>query len=161
MRNENLVAVCEDLGLRQVTTVISSGNVVFETDTDDLAGLESEMEGAWRETLGFEATTIIRTKDDLEGLVKGRPFGERVHGPETYLLVTFAKRPLSFDHLLPHRPPDRPYELVAATEREIFTVTNTTGPGTLDVMTWVEREFGREVTSRTWLTVARILKRMS
>jgi hypothetical protein len=49
---------------------------------------------------------------------------------------------------------------VAATGSELFTVTDTTSERTPDVMAWIESRFGKQVSSRTWLTVERILKRM-
>lgn len=160
MANANLRAVCEQMGLENVTTVISSGNVVFETDITDRFGLETRLEEAWPERLGFQSTTILRNQDELEALVEMRPFGDLEHGPKTYLLVTFSKHRRQIDFEVPYRPPDRDYQVVAATESEVFTVTDTTISRTPDVMVWVEDRFGKQVSSRTWLTVARILKKM-
>lgn len=159
MSNANLREVCEAVGLANVSTVISSGNVVFETDTDDLAAIESTLEEAWPEVLGFESTTIIRTRRELETLVELDPFRTLEHGPKSYLLVTFAKHPL------PRRaeaePPSEPNcPFLPGTEREIFTITDTTTGRAPNVMALVERLYGKELTSRTWLTVGRILKKM-
>jgi uncharacterized protein (DUF1697 family) len=159
MRNENLRRVCAGLGLGDVATVISSGNILFRSEAR-APELESALEAAWPEQLGFESTTIIRSRIELEMLVELRPFGGREHGPDSYLLTTFSKHPLSVPFELPYRPNEHDYEVVGATEREIFTVTDTTSERTPDVMGWAEREFGKEITSRTWLTVARILERM-
>lgn len=159
-RNENLRVVCEQLGLERVSTVISSGNVVFDTERKDLAALEAELEKAWSDQLGFESTTLIRTQEDLGHLVSLDPFGGLDHGKQTYLLVSFAKHPLSVEMSLPHSPEDMSFELVTATDRELFTVTDTTAERTPDVMGWIETGFGKDLTSRTWLTVERILKRM-
>jgi uncharacterized protein (DUF1697 family) len=159
-RNEKLRAVCEGLGLAEVQTVISSGNVVFEADSTDAAGLESTLEAAWRESLGFESTTIIRSQDDLRKLVEIKPFGQLEHGPQTYLLVTFSKERLTLDLRIPYRPLDRDYRLVQRTTREVFSVTDTTAGTTPDVMAWLEKKLGKQISSRTWLTVTRILARM-
>jgi uncharacterized protein (DUF1697 family) len=161
MRNEHLRRAAAGVGLRNVATVISSGNVLFETQMSDLASVEAKLEKAWRDTLGFESTTIIRTQEELEALVELAPYGKRQHGPKTYLLVTFAKGSMRFEHKLPYRPRGQAYQIVAVTPREIFTVTDNTRQSTPDVMSWIEAEFGKAVTSRTWLTVARILKRMA
>jgi uncharacterized protein (DUF1697 family) len=160
MRNERLREVGAAVGLGEMRSVISSGNLVFESGTGDPAALESELEEAWRARLGFESTTMIRSREEIEGLVARRPFGDLEHGPASYLVVTFAKCPVEVDLDLPHRPPDRDYRLVAAADRELFTVTDTTTGRTPDVMVWLESRFGKEITSRTWLTVLRIAKRM-
>lgn len=160
MRNEKLREVAMGVGLDAVATVISSGNVVFETDETDVEGLESALETAWRARLGFESTTIIRSREDLEGLVEMDPFGGLEHGRKTYLLVTFCKRPVEWDFEIPFRPSGRDYEIVGATARELFTVTDTTSERTPDVMAWLEGRLGKAISSRTWLTVERILKKM-
>ncbi len=163
MRNEHLRRVCEELGLANVSTVISSGNVVFDTDSQesrDLPELETMLERAWSEKLGFESATIIRTAEDLERLAGLQPFGGLEHTKETYLLVTFAKHPLTVDFDFPHQPDDPSFRLVGATDRELFSVTDTTATRTPDVMGWIEGLFGKSLTSRTWLTVNRIRNRM-
>lgn len=160
MRNENLRKVCLDLGLDSVATVISTGNIVFEADSGDRKELESVLEAAWLDVLGFQSTTILRSKDELETIVKMEPFGDLEHGGDTYLLATFSKRPLTMSSPLPWRPTDQAFEVVGATESEVFTVADTTAPRTPDVMSWLEREHGKDITSRTWLTVHRILRKM-
>ena len=45
-------------------------------------------------------------------------------------------------------------------DNALFTVTDNTVVKTTDLMTWLEKEFGKEITSRTWLTIHRILKKM-
>jgi uncharacterized protein (DUF1697 family) len=160
MSNANLRAVCEEVGLENVSTVISSGNVVFETDMTDKAALEATLETAWPEKLGFQSTTILRSQAELEAIVEMEPFGDLEHGPSSYLLVTFSKHPLEVDFETPYHPADRDYQVVAATAGEVFTVTDMTSGAAPDVMVWVESKFAKQLTSRTWLTVGRILKKM-
>ncbi len=159
-RNERLRAVCEDLGLRKVRTVISSGNIVFEADTDDVPTLEANLEAAWLDKLDFKSTTIIRSRWDLQYLTDAHPFSGLEHGKTTYLLVTFLKSPITVDFALPYMVPDRDYRIVAATPRELYSVTDTTRARTPDMMAWLESQFGKDLTSRTWLTVSRILTKM-
>lgn len=159
MRNEHLRRVSEGVGLENVATVISSGNVVFSTKRDDLPKLEETLEKAWLEELGFVSDTIIRTRADLEGLVSLAPFGDLEHNRETYLLVTFAKHPWP-EEADWSVPGGAGFEVAAVTDRELFTVTDVTTHSSLDVMSWAESARGKQITSRTWLTVSRILKKM-
>lgn len=160
MSNENLRKVCNELGFDEVQTVISSGNIVFATDPMEAAELESVLESAWPEQLGFESTTIIRSREELEGLVELDPFDSRKHTKETYLLTTFAKGRFQHDLDFPLQPKGKDYVFVSGTDRELFSVTDTVHGTSLDVMSWLENRFGKEITSRTWLTVSRILNRM-
>ncbi|HEY0964798.1 MAG TPA: DUF1697 domain-containing protein, partial [Candidatus Paceibacterota bacterium] len=91
MRGEKLREVFETLGFKNVSTVIASGNVVFDSSSKSLSALEKKVEGALPQLLGFKSTTIIRSQSDLETLVKRDPFkGVKDEKPH-YLVVTFFK----------------------------------------------------------------------
>ncbi|MBA3630748.1 MAG: hypothetical protein H0W55_13940 [Actinobacteria bacterium] len=45
-------------------------------------------------------------------------------------------------------------------DRDIYSVIDLTSTRTPDLMPWLEREFGKEITTRTYKTVGRILKRL-
>lgn len=159
-KNEQLRGVCESLGFERVASVQSSGNLIFDADSDDRSEVAGLLETAWPERLGFEARSILRTPDELDALVRLEPFGDGQHGPGSYQLATFFVGPVEVAGPLPHRPDGAAFELVAATRTEVFTVTDTTGSaGSPDTMTWLERTYGKDLTSRTWPTVHRILKR--
>jgi uncharacterized protein (DUF1697 family) len=138
MKGERLKAVFEGLGFRNVHPVIASGNIVFDAASKNTKALEAKIEKALPAKLGFTSTTIIRSRDEIAALAKKNPFkGVRDEKPN-YLLVTFFK--------------DRKLELC--------TVIKLTEGKTPDFMRDVERRHGKELTSRTWKTVGRILKKM-
>ena len=60
----------------------------------------------------------------------------------------------------PSNPPDKPYKLIDAVDGAVFTVTDNTVIQTTDLMTWLEKHFGKKITSRTWNTVKRVLAKM-
>jgi uncharacterized protein (DUF1697 family) len=138
MRGEKLKKVFESLGFQDVATVIASGNVVFSTRSQSIAALEAKIEVALPKQLGFKSTTIIRSRDELECLVKKNPFkGIRDEKPK-YLIVTFFK--------------DK--------RKELCTVVDLTTAKTPDFMRALEKEHGKAMTTRTWKTIGRILKKM-
>jgi uncharacterized protein (DUF1697 family) len=161
MSNANLRGVADSLGHGNVRTLLSSGNVIFESDDTDVASLEAAMESAWRAQLGFESTTIVRSADDIQRLVDLEPYGEREHNRKTYLLVTFAKRPLSVDFDYPYQPEDKEYWILGGTDRELFGLIDTTSATSPDLMSWLDNRFGKEISSRTWLTVNRVLAKLA
>lgn len=161
MRQSKLCGVLEELGFSNVQGVISSGNVIFESNLTDTAELEAMIEQAWPKMLGFNSTTIVRSKERLEKLVEANPFQDLAHSPSSYLLVTFFKNDTKVPYKLPYSPPGKPYELIETLDNALFTVTDNTIIKTTDLMSWLEKEFGKEITSRTWLTVHRILKNMN
>lgn len=157
--NESLRGVLEELGYADVRSVISSGNVLFSApgSDGDADALGDRIEAAWPELRGFTAMTVVRSHSQLGRLVERLPFGEVPHGPSSYQLVTFFKQPLTE----PPTPPDLPgVEVVGIVDGALCTVHDTTLAAGPDVMKWLDRTFKKQTTSRTQLTLARILTKM-
>ena len=159
MSNENLRKLFESLGFENVRTVISSGNVLFDTPSRGAKSLESQVEKALPKKLGFSSTTIIRSKKQLQSIVDDDPFEDIDHSGKTNLNVTFLKKRTSKKLKLPYTPDDRDYTIVAMDGQTLFTVIDLTSEKTPDMMRWLEKEFGKEITTRTFKTVQRILKK--
>src|SRR5688572_9737777 len=160
MANDKLRGVLEELGFSEVQSFISSGNLIFKSDETDIAKLEEMMEQAWTKKLGFSSTTVVRSKEQLQKVVDNNPFEGLTHSQKTYLLVTFFKKPAKLPFKTPHHPEGSPFYLPAGDGNVMFSVSDTTKTQGATIMVWLERQFGKEITSRTWLTVQRILKRM-
>lgn len=92
MRNEKLRSVFEALGFSDVVTVISSGNVLFESSSRSIPSLEARIEKALPEQLGFTSTVIIRSKEDLQRIISEDPFKKVKDDSKAYLIVTFLKK---------------------------------------------------------------------
>jgi len=138
MKGERLKEVFESLDFKNVSTVIASGNVVFDSPSKDTAALEAKIEKALPKQLGFSSTTMIRSKQELEALVKKDPFKGVKDEKPNYLIVTFFK-----DH-----------------RKELTTVINLEEGKTPEFMRQLEKEHGKELTTRTWKTIGRIVDRM-
>lgn len=154
MQNAKLRGVCEDLGFTHVKSVISSGNILFETPLADAAKIEAMLQAAWPEKLGFTSTSIVRSLHELRELITDDPFKGMEHSRQTSLNVTFLQKPAAPDT----QPPEGAgYSVVAARPREICVVVNTTAAKTPDYMTKAEKAYGKAITTRTWKTVGRIV----
>lgn len=159
--NEKLCGALKSLGFSNVRSVISSGNVIFESEESNVNKLENDIESAWPELLGFTATTIVRSESQLQKILDSDPFDGRAHTESSYLLVTFFKRPTKPNFDMPYQPEGKPYNIVGYDKGVLFSVTDNTIVKTTDLMTWLEKQFSKDITSRTPLTIQRILKRMS
>ncbi len=160
MRNEKFREVFGKLGFQNVQTVISTGNVLFESPSRSVKTLEATIEDAIQEQLGFTSTTIIRSHQQLNRLVDDKPFGRIKDTPTTRLNVTFLKEKQETDLRFPYRAKQRGYSVIGMNSREVFSVVDLTGGTTPDLMAWLEKHFGKRITTRTWKTVGRILKRL-
>jgi uncharacterized protein (DUF1697 family) len=159
--NEKLRGVLESLDFSSVESVISSGNIIFESSESIAQKLEQMIEAAWPRQLGFRATTVVRSQQQLQEILNTDPFDGATHSDSSYLLVTFFQRPTKPDFDLPFQPAGKSYKVVGYAHNALYTITDNTAVKTTDLMTWLEKQFGRDITSRTPLTIQRILKRMN
>ena len=74
--------------------------------------------------------------------------------------VTFLKKKRKIDLNFPYRVENRDYTLLGIYDGAICSVIDLTSAKTPDLMAWLEKQFGREITTRTWKTVERILNAM-
>lgn len=161
MRNNKLRDVFEKLGFTNVKTVISSGNVIFDSRSTDTKKLETTIESALFTQLGFHSTTIIRSKEQLQNMYKKNPFNGMEHSQKTSLNVTFLKNsPAKTDIQFPYISEKKDYTVLGIIDNAVCSVIDVTSAKTPNVMAWLEKKFGKEITTRTWKTVERILKVM-
>jgi Protein of unknown function (DUF1697) len=159
MRNERLRGVFAGLGFGNVRAVLASGNVLFEAPSRAIRAFETRIEAALPQALGFRSTAIIRSRNQLEALVNDDPFRGFKHSDETHLNVTFLKRkPREWQ---PRRRRGVGYRIVALYEREICSVVDLTSARTPDLMGRLEKELGKEITTRTYATIGRILRALN
>jgi uncharacterized protein (DUF1697 family) len=138
MRNEKLRSVFESLGLENVRSVIASGNLIFETDRKDVVKMEGEIEKALASKLNIKCPTFIRSQKELEAIIKKDPFKGGIHSRESYLVVTFLNK----------KP------------REIFNIIDLSKGPNPEFMNKLEKEHGKEITTRTWKTIQRMVEKM-
>lgn len=89
------------LGHTGVTTVLASGNVVFDSDQTDAAALKSGLERALTEAFGYEAWVVLLSRDQLAAAVAGYPFEAR-DGWHSYIL--FGSQPAVLEELMASAP---------------------------------------------------------
>lgn len=160
MSNDKLRGLFEDLGFANVRTVISSGNVLFETGSKNATALETTIEKALPVHLNFTSTTIIRSREQLQDLVNQNPFQGIRDTARSRLNVTFLKNPPEVKLKFPHQVENRAYRLLGLHDCAVFSVIDLTGSKTPDLMSWLEKQFGKKITTRTWKTVGKILDKL-
>ena len=145
----------ETAGFTEVRTVLGSGNLVFSARAATPAALERKAEAAMEETLGRAFFTIVRPVDALLALLEADPFRAFRLKPGAKRVVTFLRRPPAQRIALPvELGGARIYTLQGA---EAFTAY-VRNPGNPVFMTLIEKTFGKEQTTRTWDTVAKIAR---
>jgi uncharacterized protein (DUF1697 family) len=159
IKMEDLKKTFESLRFSKVQTVLASGNVVFETTEGGTEALAAKIEAKLKTTFGHQIGVIVRTIRDLARLEQSDPFKGIKVTPETRLYVTFLPGKAATRLQTPYRAPGKTFKIVRLTDTEVCSaLTLTPGSQTTQLMASLEKEFGRQVTTRNWNTIARILK---
>ena len=138
MKGEKLKEAFEWLGFNNVHPVIASGNVVFDSPLKADAKLEKKIEQGLEKYLKFSRIVIVRSHEELKKLVKKNPFKGVKDKKPNYLIVTFFKHP----------------------KKELCTVIDMAKTDGSAMMQSLDKKHGKEITTRTWKTVNRILAKM-
>jgi uncharacterized protein (DUF1697 family) len=77
-----------DLGFKNITTYIQSGNVIFESKVD-ATSTTKKIEKGLKEKFGFDVSVILRTKEELNSVIRGNPFLKEKNIEEEKLYVIF------------------------------------------------------------------------
>jgi uncharacterized protein (DUF1697 family) len=156
IRMADLKALCEEIGFRDVTTLLQSGNVVFRAKGSD-AAVAKKLADAISKSHGFRPAIMVRTADEIAEVMKRNPFKAEEKTDPSHLIVCFAA----------DAPTTGADERVAAVKvqkerlllsgRELY-VHYATGQGTSKVTNAViERSLGVPATARNWNTIGKLL----
>ena len=158
IRMAELKRIFASLGLKNVQTYIQSGNVLFESSRADSVALTKHIETSLHKAVGFEVPVVLRTTAELEAIVKLNPFSKVKPDADAKLYVTFLVEALKTKPKIPLLSPKRDCEIIHLNPREVFTVAFAMPNGRYgESMAFIEKEFGKSVTTRNWNTVIKIL----
>ena len=145
----------EAAGFTEVATVISSGNVVFDAPVTPVASLERKAEAAMHHRLGKTFLTIVRPVNGLRKLLESDPYKSFRLGPKTKRIVTFLRERPSKTLQLPIEFEE--VRILAMQGGAIFSAYSPNPKGPV-FMSLLEKTFGKEQTTRTWDTVAKVAR---
>jgi uncharacterized protein (DUF1697 family) len=92
VKMDQLRALFGAMKLKRVETFIASGNVLFDTRTDDTEALERRIEKQLEKALGYEVLTFVRSPDEIAAAATCEPFGDPAALPPMHAMyVGFLK----------------------------------------------------------------------
>jgi uncharacterized protein (DUF1697 family) len=89
IKMEQLRGLCNGLGFQNVETYVQSGNVVFQTTTDNASALSKRLNETILESFGVNTPVIIRTSKEMLTLIANNPFVKEKDIDPSKLHVTF------------------------------------------------------------------------
>ena len=155
LKMPDLKRCLEIAGYTNVKTVLSSGNVAFDSASRSVAAIERRIEAALTKELGRSFYTIVRSLDQLNDLIEADPYADFDLPIDAKRVVTFARKLRSLKSPLPVERHGA--EILVAGSREAFSAY-VPGPRGAVFMELIKATFGSEVTTRTWETVKKCAK---
>lgn len=144
----------ESAGFTDVRTLLSSGNVVFSARKAPNQAIAEKAERVMKRELPTAFVTFVRAQEELEELVGTSAFDRFRLAKGSKRVVTFLRSPVPKTVTL---PPERDGARILATEGLHALSAYVPSPGDPAFMRLIERTFGRDVTTRTWDTVLKVL----
>jgi uncharacterized protein (DUF1697 family) len=156
VKKEELADIFASAGLTDVVTLLASGNVVFSSNETDEAALQSVIEGALNDSLGYHVDVMVRTIAYMKELVALDPFADyTTEGAKFY--VTFMARKPETVPPLPEDLPGQQSVAVGANDREFFAVSRKVQGSYGDFSPFMKAAFGKQpMTTRNWNTVVKL-----
>ncbi|MFL5401315.1 MAG: DUF1697 domain-containing protein [Gemmatimonadales bacterium] len=143
----------ETAGFTDVSTFLSSGNLVFTAASASEATLQQKAEAAMTKRLGRTFLTIVRRIDALRELLASDPYQAFRLPADAKRIVTFLRERPGSKLTLP--PEIHGARILAVDGNAVFSAYVRTPKGPV-FMTLIEKTFGSEQTTRTWQTVTKV-----
>ena len=148
-----------NLGYGDIKTIGASGNVLFSAADANESTIAKQAESVLQKAFGAPICVQIRPLDHLRELVASDPFRAVKVSPNTRLYVSFlgaVTKPRS-GLRLPYDVPGKSMSILSVSRTEIYSYLNLSDDvGTLDLMEFIESEFGKNLTTRNWNTVCKV-----
>ena len=146
----------EKMGFENVTTILNSGNVLFEAK-ENIS--EDKISNRLESVFGFPIPTVIRKIDEIEEIYNENPFKSVEVTSDIRLYVSLIKKDLNTKLSLPWKSEDGSYKILKEMNKSVLSVLDLSISKTPKAMKALEKLYGNDITTRNWNTIERILKK--
>ncbi len=160
IKMDDLKKTFEKLGFLNVRSVLATGNIIFQTSRTDKEKLISDIQEQLQKDLHHPISVILVTREYMVRLIGKNPFKEINVLPETRLYVSFRPSEETTSSLsIPYESPEKDFKILSVTDNEVCSVlTLSPERNSTDVMKILEKEYGKQITTRNWNTLIKIGK---
>lgn len=152
----DLASCFESMKFKKVKTYIQSGNVIFESNATDTNKLSRRIERKLREILGHNILVFLRTRQDLEKIVKFNPFEKITRHSESRMIVTFLLNEIKPKPKTPLFSVKKDVEIISAKGRELYILSHEVNGRPGFPNNFAEKEFNVSASSRNWRTLQKL-----
>ncbi|WP_214471000.1 DUF1697 domain-containing protein [Mesorhizobium sp. dw_380] len=151
----DLKAMAEGLGLRNVRTLVATGNLVFESDKTTISALEKRLEAAFETAFGRHVDIIVRGAGDWLKLASCNPFPRESAEAGDQVAVRVMRKPVAEDALSGLQTCAAEDEKVLLVGGDIWLVFSRERPSSRLLAAASHKRMGIG-TSRNWNTVQKL-----
>lgn len=149
----------EQMGFTNISTLLNSGNVIFDAEGKE-ALLEERLAERLEKEFGFLVPVLVRTREEVLSLYERKPFEAIEVNPDIRLYVSFLHRLPERQIDLPWVSEDHSYRIIQMTGRTICSVLDVSVTNTPKGMDALEQLFGKWITTRNWNTIEKIAAKL-
>ncbi|MGH3090492.1 MAG: DUF1697 domain-containing protein [Rubrobacteraceae bacterium] len=151
---KDLVALLEEIGLRNVETYIQSGNAVFQSEETNVSLLSEKITAAIEDSRGFAPRVLLLELEEMEKVVGSNPFSEaEPKNLHTFFLASVPKNP-DLDSLENIKSDSERFAL----EEGVFHLHAPDGIGRSKLAANAEKLLGVSATCRNWRTIRKVME---
>ena len=157
IRMEDLKALYEWLGFRDVTNYIQSGNVIFTTSLNiKIPALSEKIERAIEKKYHFLVPVIIRTADEMYQILSSNPFLNEKGINREKLHVTFLEELPQSTNVIVIKEGDFSPDMFRIIGKEVYLYCPGGYGNTKLSNTFFEKKLHMKATTRNWKTVGKL-----
>lgn len=95
VKMDDLRSMFQSMGFKSVETFIASGNVIFDSKSQNTKSLEEQIENHLEKELGYQVATFIRNPSEITAISRQNPFSEPEIAEAVALNIALMKEPLN------------------------------------------------------------------
>ncbi|SRR5690606_16629262 len=145
----------EAAGYRAVRPVLATGNVIFAPPEDEAAPAAADIETLLESCLGRHFPVVLRSASDIAAMMAAAPFKDLDLTRQTRL-VCMLPDDAGTAGGMPRTSPEDGFRFAGRSGHNLFLVRDNDRVGTPQIMAFLDRRFGKRVTTRNWSTIERI-----
>lgn len=153
-----LKELLDKMGFTNISTLLNSGNIVFDSKEPDTLKIEDTLSKQLEDHFGFSIPTMIRMGSSIQDLAAQEPFKDIKLTKDIRLYVSFLKEEKESELQLPYTSEDSSFKILRLKDLCICSVLDIAIGKTPKAMGILEKEYGKDITTRNWNTIIKINK---
>ena len=149
----------EQMGFKQVTTYINSGNIVFKTKEPDVRKLEKKIEQVLSKEYNLDSKVVVRRLAEMETLVNSLPRSWNDDTVWSYNVV-FLRHTIDSENILDEIKTNSDIEEVVYRPGTLLWSTQKGARDRSEILKLPSRKVGKEITIRNVNTTRKLCELM-